>query len=288
MDYFVSAENTPYHQWQLELLIESFKSQDLDDSLVIALAESDVSPKPEFCRNLWNHERLFCHTNIGKTRGYNKLNELYSLVWVLENGTLKQPFAIIKPDMVLNKAIVMDDDRPSVLFHPSPFFTSDYVEENTHNLQKYLPENVDLGKNWIPLGDMICFNDVPVAVLERTIIATELLAFEQIRAGRNEVWKDTDKAAWALNLMDYVGYLVFRGEYRLTMNMLDPVGEANFVHYENGLPPVFSKYMFQYLPPNQLSLGDPFLILSEHAPTPAALRMSELAKKCLLARTASM
>ena len=41
MQYFVSAENSSYFYWQLELLIESFLMQGMEKDLVIGLAENE-------------------------------------------------------------------------------------------------------------------------------------------------------------------------------------------------------------------------------------------------------
>jgi hypothetical protein len=57
MDYFVSIENTPYDLWQIELLIESFKINHLEDSLVIGMA----GPNPLLTKNLLAHKRIMFH-----------------------------------------------------------------------------------------------------------------------------------------------------------------------------------------------------------------------------------
>ena len=41
MNYFVNSENHPYYHWQLELLIESFKYNKCEESLLITVAEND-------------------------------------------------------------------------------------------------------------------------------------------------------------------------------------------------------------------------------------------------------
>ena len=60
MNYFVSIENSYYHGWQIELLIESFKQKSLEDSLYISVAKSD---KEYLASNInySNHKNKFIH-----------------------------------------------------------------------------------------------------------------------------------------------------------------------------------------------------------------------------------
>ncbi|MGH7174761.1 MAG: hypothetical protein ACREGR_00170, partial [Minisyncoccia bacterium] len=53
----------------------------------------------------------------------------------------------------------------------------------------------------------------------------------------------------------------------LEMHLLDHNAENHFIHYQHGLPPVFSKGMFRYEPPACLALGDLFHTLLSHNPT---------------------
>lgn len=70
MEYFVSAEDTSYHHWQLEFLIESFKLHKLQDKLVIAVASNNEEKLVDFSANLKTCQRIFMHDNIGRKRGY--------------------------------------------------------------------------------------------------------------------------------------------------------------------------------------------------------------------------
>ena len=76
MQYFVSAEKTPYFYWQLELLIYSFKRFGLEDQLVIGLAESEEGgpSAPKYLAKC----RYLLHENYGKNLGYSPLNKIFS------------------------------------------------------------------------------------------------------------------------------------------------------------------------------------------------------------------
>lgn len=282
MEYFVTAENTPYYQWQLELLIESFRYHGLEDSLFIVLFGSDQPAHPLYCRNIFGHKRLLTLKNIGNVRGYSRLNRLHGLSNALRFGFVKQPLAILDADMVLYRPLdtsifQFSGPTPEIVFTPDVTFTPDYVEEQLGvPFESVLPlkKEAYLSK-WVPLGSVFCLNNIPPELVEFVDRRCEEFAYKQLLSGREEIWEETDRLAWAGVLRDYLGKVSFTANNQLEMNMLSN-GNANFVHYEHGLPPVFNKAMFRFT--NALALGDPFAILAEHFPTPAAHFMNKLAK----------
>jgi len=280
MDYFVSIENTPCQQWQAELLIESFKHHAIQNNLTVALALTEVPAKAEFCRNLYAHPRTHSMTNIGQSRGYTRLNSLYAMLNMLQTGLLKQPFALIESDDILYKPLDIKNIA-CVVFQINPFFTLELVKSNIPNLDKYLPVN----KNWPPLGNIVYFDNVPITYFEQMIILTEVLAYEQAKAGK-EIWKHTDRAAMAINVINLLGVGKVQAEHSMEMSLLDGY-EHNFINYERGVVPHFSKSMYTYPTPLMLSLGDPFDALSnltEHVGTHVTQYVAQLAKKCLAER----
>jgi len=285
MDYLVSAENTPYQQWQLELLIESFKYHNCEKDLLVCLAESDAPTHPLFWRNIATHQRIQGHENIGKIRGYKGLNALYDLAWAVHSKWITQPFAYIPTDVVLkNKLdIQLQSEFSEVVFSPSPFFTLESAEEAVGPFWEVTNKNrADYETAWIPLGPIMVFNKIPEDFFDRAIVLAEKLALQQL-LNKQPIWEHTATLAWAMNLSDFVGQLLLRGDYTLTMTMLDS-SNSPFVHYEHGLPPVFNKTMFQYAAPDFVSFGDPFEVLAENSPTESAHFISELAKRSLAAR----
>jgi hypothetical protein len=285
MEYLVSAENTPYQQWQLELLIESFKHHNCEKDLLVCLSESDTPIHPSYWRNISDHKRIQGHENIGKTRGYKGLNALYDLSWAVQNKWITQPFAFIPTDVVLKEKlnVGLQSEYPEIVFNPSPFFTLESAEEAVGPFWEVTNKNkADYESVWVPLGPIIIFNKIPEDLFSRAIILAERLALKQLLRNQ-QIWEHTAKLAWAMNLSDFVSNLLLRGDYKLTMNMLES-GNSPFIHYEHGLPPVFNKVMFQYPEPDFISFGDPFEILAANSPTRNAHFISELAKKSLAAR----
>lgn len=284
MEYFTSIENTPYYQWQIELLIESFKKHNLNDNLLIALAESDTLIQPFFFNNLFKHKRILGHENIGKKRGFDKLNILYSLMWAVTSKKISQPFAFIKPDILLqNKIEIKFDSYPQILFSPNSFFSFKESEKQVGEFYLWFDKDKDYyNKNWVPIGNIIIWNQIPEDFFTRLINITEILCVKQIEKN-NCIWEKTIELAIVINIADHFGKLSLIGDYSLEDNMLGD-GKAKFINYEHGLPPVFNKHMFKYNPPEYSSFGDPFEILSQHSPTPSSYYMSELAKENLKIR----
>lgn len=287
MEYYVSIENTPYYHWQIELMIESFKRQEKQNDLLVAVAEAQTPIQSVFCKNIYEHKRIYGHANIGRMRGFEPLNRVYSLAWAVKNKLIRQPFAYIQSDLVLKNPLQIDfsnNNTPQVVFCPDMFFTVDEAEENAGSVWQWMNKTIaNYETNWVPVGSVIVFNNVPDEVFERTVNICELLALHQLEK-YDKIWNRTDRLAWAINLSDFSNQIILHGDYGLTSTML---GSDNtpFIDYEHGLPPVFNKAMYSFLPPGYTSFGDPFQALAENSPTPNAHYISELAKINLKSRT---
>ena len=284
MEYFASTENDPRNNWQVELLIESFKYHNCEKNLLITIAENDTFFQPFPYNNIVSHEIFFENQNMGRKQGYEPLNDLYFIVWALENKNLNQPFIHIPIDVVLNDPNYnynFDSIYPEVIFKPNPFLTVDEIEKNMGPIWNCLANTKEFyQENLVPIGSMMGFNNFPMQFFYSVISLIQILSVDQI-TNKNEIWEHTDKAAWAIMLADIREQVSLKENYFLTSNMLSFDTNVAFVDYEYGMPPVFHKLMFQYKPPEYISCGNPFQILSENAPTPNALLVSELARKIL-------
>lgn len=264
MDYLVSAENTTYHWWQLELLIESFQAHSMEDNLVIAFATNDGPKHQEFFKNLRHHKRLFYHDNHGRECGYLPINKAHAAHLACNYQAIKQPFCIIEPDMLLVKPV---EDVTGICFQYNPAFTIDHVEHNGLNIredvQRIIREHNLLEKDlWLPLGSVYTFKNVPADLFTRAIHWTE-------RFISDKTWWHAGKVGWAMAMLDYSGSVPLRGHYTMEMTLIDHNCDHNIIHYTNGLPPVWSKHMYKYQPPDDLCMGGPtpFDVILEHNPT---------------------
>lgn len=258
MEYFLCIENTPYYHWQAELLLESFRHHNCQDQLLISVVPSDVPTLQENVKLLAEHKRhVSPSVNIGRQRGYAPLNKLYNLLAVVESGAIKPPFALIEPDMVMYRPLQVNQDH-NICFQIDPTLSPSYVEENC-KIQKHLKivaKGLTINEQdaWLPVGKVIVFNVAPLELFRRVIAVCEKLATEQI-VDKGEIWSQTDQVAWALTLLEYYGQMSYEAVYDYEMNMLENTTMCNFVNYEHGIPPIFSKYMFQYQGPNLVVLS---------------------------------
>jgi hypothetical protein len=280
MDYFVSIENTPYYHWQIELLIESFKHQGCQDKLFVAVAEGRTH-EFNLTRNLYSHPRVYQHENIGQIRGYAPLNALGALAFSIRNGILKQPLAIIPPDVVLYREANMSfEGFPEVVFYPDPFFTLEIAEEEIGPFWEWLGKSrKDFESGWVPLGSLMIFANIPTELFYEAIRLTELLATHQLLAEKT-ISDKTHILAWIILLMRFSSRIRVFGDYMLAMPLLGS-GDSPFISYKHGMPPAFNKSMFLYAPPHYSSFGNPFNVLATNYPSPNAYYLSQLARKHL-------
>ena len=281
MDYIVSAEDTPYYHWQLELLIESFKMHGLQDRLLIALAASPASRTPDFTRNLSKHGRTVSHENVGRKRGYAYLNKPYAVSTAVKQGQIKQPFTVIEPDMMMFSP--MSVEKEPMAFQVKPFFNLEFVKENIPNIKEYVKTVTGNADHWFPIGSVYTFNNMPEEFFDRIVSWSEFLAFETAKTqAEASYWRYLERAGWAMSFLDYFGHLPFKGSYTYEMSLLDYDTGHNFIHYSNGLPPVFSKYLFKFEPPVYLTAAlTPFDALLVESPTSVCLYAQRVVRSYL-------
>ena len=237
MDYFVSIENTAYDLWQIELLIESFKMRNLQDDLIIAVAGQYTAAK-----NLSQQKKIVVHEP-------HQYHSIYGLLAALYSETLKQPFVMLHPDMLLHQPFY-DEWRENIVFHP-------YVND------------LEITRPFVTSG-VIRFNLVPYKFFQIVLNKAKELADENIEKEKNIV-----KAAWTDTI--YTSSIFFDVTGRpLEVPLLAEELNAPFVHYRDGLMPVFDKNMLK----RQIALTDknPFEILLEHNPTIVTNYMTKVIK----------
>lgn len=281
MQYLVVAENTQYYHWQLSLLIESFKKHNLQNDLCIFLVDSNEKTNERFSKNLIEHQNKNIFENIGKTRGFDKLNKLYGMLWAIESNKIKQPFALIPADVILEKPINLDlHEYPEIYFNPDKDFNFNYVENSVPNLLEILNrENKKIKDYWISIGPVILFNNMPIDFFRMFVVKAEILALKQLIYNQ-KIFDKTDRLALSINIFDFMNKGAIKEDYNLTKSMLE-YNETSFIHYEHGMPPVFNKSMFRYDPPDYASFGDPYEAILENPATPSAYLMSELVKNII-------
>jgi hypothetical protein len=279
MDYFVSIENIPYHRWQLELLIESFKIHGLQDNLLVGIVDNKDKQYSLFCKNLLEHKRKFVCEDYGSFKRYKKLNKPYGILSAMTNGLIEQPFAILHPDMILYKPISIEKNSIG------NFFFS--IEQENVDLKKRLsPYLTDLLKNrvdnidditWLNTGNFCIFNNVSAIFFKRVMYYMEKFLQE------HPDWEDINDAAWLMAFYEQYELSSFQGKfYECTLKHdIEKIQSACVIHYEHGFPPHFHKKQYTYPKNMQFSLNalDPIDTICQYDGTTAMQFMNQVAKK---------
>jgi len=238
MEYFVSIENKPYHHWQIEFLIQSFKLNRIEDKLVIGVAENDEPKTIDFTYNFKNWNRAFTHHNYGKEK-----NRGYSVYLALKEKLIKQPFVLIDPDMMLVKPL--KEIEANISFQLDTNFRLADGFNYISKLLEIQKSDVKPESLWIPLGKVMYFNGVPIEFFERVLKWLETL----------EDWDE--RFSWIMALIEYSQILrKYEGvvTYEMGLNEMDRL--CNFIHYNHGFLPTFHKNKYRY--ENGFVMGDLF------------------------------
>jgi hypothetical protein len=276
MDYFISILDKPYHLWQIDLLIESFKNINLQDDLIISLTKQDPTPIKDFYNNISKHKKIYNFLDVG----YESISKLYSLSYLLKEGKIKQPLLfLLEPDLVIKKEVQVPEEKEILDF--LYFSDSSFTFEES---EKYFPEfwkilnldEKDCRNHWIYLGDIMIFNNFPQVFFDNLVLNADLLARNQ-----KEVWKNTLKLALVLSLIEVKNIIRITENHNITMPAMSIGGDAHFIDYKKGIVPNFHKSMFTYSHPDYLSLGNPLKVLAEIYNCPNTKYISDLANSCL-------
>lgn len=273
MQYFVSAENSSYFYWQLELLIESFVMQGLDKSLVIGLAENDEQKIRGFSSNIVKYGTKFMIPNDGREKGYLPLNRINSIRYALAYGVLKFPFVMIHADMVLKNPISLsgDDEDYGIVINNFDEFSAketDLVAEELDSLKVKLCEEREVEADDI---NRIPYFSAPV-VFNKPMEYVSDLFFSKVQAYEEQLLLSKgpdfpcERTAWEMALMESFQHFAIKGRFMAAPMVFD--GEDfNFIHYKMGIPPVFHKKYFRYDQGAYYSSMGPYETIMDHNPT---------------------
>ena len=284
MDYFISFETCPFNEWQMELLLESFKKHELTENLMLATTRKNCISYWSV-ENLKNHPHKIIHENIGDKKGYLPLNDIYSLIWCLEKEKISMPLAIIPPHSVIKKPLPkFNEDNKSIVFlyQVDPFFTFEQAEKNTGEFWKNYKEKKHYMENWANLGTIMVMDNMPKIFFMKVAKIMEELIVHQIME-KKPIWEHTNRLAWTICLADNKEDIqIFTPKDLITMMLSQKDG--SIIDYQMGLPPIFSLSMFRFPEPDYFSFGDPIKILSDCIQTPNSHYISNLATKILMER----
>ena len=281
MDFLVPTELTPQNQWQLELMIESFKSLNIEDKLLICFcSDSADNFIPDMTKNLSTHSNTMLIRNLGMTRGYTNLNKLYAIKAAIEEKRVGKKFFVLEPDMVICSTPKIETNESSCHFQVDPNFVPEFINQHT-NLEKYfdIQPNAIESNQWASADSPMCFVDFPIEFFDELISKAEDYIYKQFYYD-GKIWDRSINAVINVALYKYIGkYNAFANfDYKCSLHSKVL---CNFIHYEHGYHPLFHKNMFPFKPPHFFSLGNPFKTLAEYAPTTSFQFISNLAQKYL-------
>lgn len=283
MDFLVCSELNPQSQWQLELMIESFRSLSIQDRLVVCFTTNDGNNiMPEMTKNLSSHSNTMLMPDFGTIKGYHGFNKLFGIITAMREKRVGKKFVLLDPDMVICKVPKVPDNNRFCAYQTDSSFTIDMVD-NESGLLEIVNSDLDSfqKKNWPMASTPMIFTNFPVEFFEELVSLMEAYVYKQYLKN-DKVWDGTTNAIFNLGLHRHIGEYNPYPIYDLSCSM-----QANklgcFINYRDGFMPMFHKSMFPYTPPNFFSLGNPFKILSQYAPTQAFQYMSALAQLYLQA-----
>lgn len=273
MQYFVSAENSSYFYWQLELLIESFLMQGLENELIIGLAENNSRKVKGFSSNLVKYSTKFIHANQGAEINYLPINRVNAIRNALASGILKFPFALIHADMILRNPITLSDDdqKYGVIVNnisETGGAEAQIVNETIDVKLEKIAQEKNIKPNSIP---KIPFFSAPVVFTKSFENIAEAF-FAQLSSNEMELIKEKgtdfpcELVAWHLTLRESFQHCSIKGKF-MAANLLFDQDNINFIHYKTGIPPVFHKKYYDFSNGTFLTGEGPYEILLEHNPT---------------------
>jgi len=274
MQYFVSAENSSYFYWQLELLIESFLMQGLDKDLVIGLAQNDDQKIRGYSSNLVKYGTKFMVQNEGRESRYLPLNRISAIRSGLAQGVLKFPFVMIHADMILKKPLELEDEGKETgcgiiinnFEEPDPVESSFIASEMDGFVEKLAKEK-DVEKEEIP---RIPFFSAPVVFTKFMEYCSDVF-FAKVHSYERSLLAEygpkfpCEKTAWEMAIAEAFRHFNVKGDFMSAPLMFG--GENfNFIHYKSGIPPVFHKKYFKFEGGTYLSSSGPYEVLMDHNP----------------------
>jgi hypothetical protein len=273
MQYFVSAENSSYFYWQLELLIESFLMQGMEKSLVVALAENDDQKIMGYSHNLVKHDKKFMMSNEGRQNGYLPANRINAIRNLINHGVLELPFVMIHADMILKSPLVLSEyeNQFGMIVNNFDDFSGDEtltIKEETDALVEVLAVERDVEAKDIPripfFSAPVVFNK-PMEYVAEPFFSKVQMHEANLVAERGPKFP-CERCAWELAVTECFQHFSIMGKL-MSVPMMSEGETASFIHYRSGIPPVFHKKYFKYENGNYFSSAGPYETIMEHNPT---------------------
>lgn len=273
MQYFVSAENSSYFYWQLELLIESFLMQGMEKDLVIALAENDSHKLRGYSSNIVKYGNKFIHNNEGRKLDYLPLNRVNSIRYALAYKILEFPFVLIHADMLLRNPIKLqkEDEEFGIIVNNYEEITEaerEGIREAINPELRQLAEERGVEFESLPevpaLSAPIIFNKSCEYMSDAFFSKLQINLLNLLEKKGKEF--PCERAAWEQTLIESFQHCSIKGSF-MAAPLLYEDENLNFLHYKTGIPPVFHKKFYKFEHGTFFSGQGPYETILEHNPT---------------------
>jgi hypothetical protein len=204
----------------------------LENNLVIGCAN--------FEKKKLRFRNVFYHENYGRKKNYLPFNKTFSLWTALKNNIIKQPFAVIDPDMIM----------VSPLDYSSCSYSQYWSFSEYKNLKK-CGYNFDIEESqWKPCGGVYYFNNFDNNLLLdiHNILIKMFDIFYYLMKGA---------ARWQIEMVAFAYVLSKNLESDVRVDLESSLMEdksSNFIHYCNGCLPYFNKRIHNNL--REFSFGE--------------------------------
>jgi hypothetical protein len=254
MQYLVSVENSNYFYWQLELLIESFLMQGLEDSLVIAMAENEDPKLKGYSKNLVKYGKKIIHTNVGKEKDFLPANRFYAIRNLFETGEIELPFTVIHSDMILKNPIDKYNKDANIVMNnygnTKNYLVSKYIEDSGLK-QKLIDsgslkeESADEVIENFPYSMPIIFNESLDKEFLSKFLDKLIINLEELVKTKTSSFP-IEKTCWVYTFLESIGFYSASDSFLTCELMHSEDLDVPFIHYKNGIPPVFNKKFFKF------------------------------------------
>jgi hypothetical protein len=256
----------------------------LEDDLLIGLAENKEQKLTTFSKNLVKHPKKFIHENIGRKLGYLPLNRIVAIRHAIATGLLKLPFALIHADMILRRPIELTEEDKScgvIINNFEPVYNIEINEIINEITPRLKSASLERSFDYKDLPE-IPFVSFPIIFNENMGYISDAL-FSKIQIDETEIFErrggefPCEKAAWLQSLTESFQYFHSRGKFMAGPIMYDE-DNLNFIHYSQGIPPVFHKKYYEYKDNFYLTGADPYQVIMDSGSTINAQYVKDVIK----------
>ncbi len=238
MDYLVVAPHTPFFQWQVALLVKSFRIRGEEENLAVLLVATGDAVQSGFCNHFADHPRLRairlpCDTNPDIVR-------LHGLNVAVKSKLVNPTFTLLPPYCVYRHPV--EEPKAKITFSCKPDFTLQHIEG--FGISRNAVSKRFGGKpRWLPVGDVFIFDNVQGNFFDTAVNRGELIAFdsqrETLRNGSDQQPKSIFRAAMAMTILEKSVSIDTSRNLESAMNEQNK--SSNVINYYYGLPPNFSR-----------------------------------------------